>query len=55
LNAQRASAAAALAQANAQLDQAKLNLSYTVVTAAQPGRVANLSARSANSPRQGPA
>jgi membrane fusion protein (multidrug efflux system) len=44
LNAQRANAEAALAQANAQLDQAKLNLSYTVVTAAQPGRVANLSA-----------
>jgi membrane fusion protein (multidrug efflux system) len=44
LNAQRASADAALAQANAQVEQAKLNLSYTVVTAAQPGRVANLSA-----------
>jgi len=35
---------ASLAQANAQRDQAQLNLSYTTVTAAQPGRVANLSA-----------
>ncbi|WP_426408501.1 HlyD family secretion protein [Bradyrhizobium ganzhouense] len=44
LNAQRKSAAANLAQAEAQRDQAQLNLSYTTVTAAQPGRVANLSA-----------
>ena len=44
MNAQRASAEAALAQANAQVEQAKLNLSYTVVTAAQPGRVVDLSA-----------
>jgi len=44
LHAQRASAVASLAQANAQRDQAQLNLSYTTVTAAQPGRVVNLSA-----------
>jgi membrane fusion protein (multidrug efflux system) len=44
LNAQRGSAAASLAQAKAQRDQAQLNLSYTTVTAAQPGRVVNLSA-----------
>jgi membrane fusion protein, multidrug efflux system len=44
LNAQRKSAVANLAQAEAQRDQAQLNLSYTTVTAAQPGRVANLSA-----------
>ena len=44
LNAQRKSAVASLAQAQAQRDQAKLNLSYTTVTAAQPGRVVNLSA-----------
>src|SRR5262249_691791 len=44
LKAQRNSAVASLAQANAQRDQAQLNLSYTTVTAAQPGRVANLSA-----------
>jgi membrane fusion protein (multidrug efflux system) len=44
LKAQRASAVASLAQAEAQRDQAQLNLSYTVVTAAQPGRVVNLSA-----------
>jgi membrane fusion protein (multidrug efflux system) len=44
LNAQRSSAAASLAQAKAQRDQAQLNLSYTTVTAAQPGRVVNLSA-----------
>jgi membrane fusion protein (multidrug efflux system) len=43
LKAQRASAEANLAQANAQRDQAKLNLSYTIVTAAQPGRVVQLS------------
>jgi membrane fusion protein (multidrug efflux system) len=44
LKAQRNSAVASLAQADAQRDQAKLNLSYTVVTAAQPGRIVNLSA-----------
>jgi membrane fusion protein (multidrug efflux system) len=43
LKAQRGSAEANLAQANAQRDQAKLNLSYTIVTAAQPGRVVQLS------------
>ncbi len=43
LRAQRTSAEASLAQAQAQLDQAKLNLSYTTVTADQPGRVVNLS------------
>src|SRR5580658_2229142 len=42
LKAQRGSAQANLAQADAQRDQAKLNLSYTIVTAAQPGRVVNL-------------
>jgi membrane fusion protein (multidrug efflux system) len=44
LKAQRASAVAGLAQANAQRDQAELNLSYTIVTAAQAGRVVNLTA-----------
>jgi membrane fusion protein, multidrug efflux system len=44
LKAQRNSAIASLAQAKAQRDQAELNLSYTTVTAAQPGRVVNLSA-----------
>jgi membrane fusion protein, multidrug efflux system len=44
LKAQRKSATASLAQAQAQRDQAKLNLSYTTVTAAQPGRVVNLGA-----------
>jgi membrane fusion protein (multidrug efflux system) len=44
LKAQRNSAVANLAQARAQRDQAKLNLSYTTVTAAQPGRVVNLGA-----------
>jgi membrane fusion protein (multidrug efflux system) len=44
LKAQRASAEASLAQAAAQRDQAQLNLSYTTVTAAQAGRVVNLSA-----------
>jgi membrane fusion protein (multidrug efflux system) len=43
LTAQRSSAEANLAQATAQRDQAKLNLSYTIVTAAQPGRVVQLS------------
>ena len=44
LKAQHNSAVANLAQASAQRDQAKLNLSYTTVTAAQPGRVVNLGA-----------
>jgi membrane fusion protein (multidrug efflux system) len=44
LKAQRKSAVASLGQAQAQRDQAQLNLSYTTVTAAQPGRVVNLSA-----------
>ena len=44
LKAQRKSALASLAQAQAQRDQAQLNLSYTTVTAAQPGRVVDLSA-----------
>jgi membrane fusion protein, multidrug efflux system len=44
LKAQRSSALANLAQAKAQRDQARLNLSYTTLTAAQPGRVVNLSA-----------
>jgi membrane fusion protein (multidrug efflux system) len=43
VKAQRSSAEANLAQATAQRDQAKLNLSYTTVTAAQPGRVVQLS------------
>jgi membrane fusion protein (multidrug efflux system) len=44
LDAQRLSAVASLAQAQAQRDQAQLNLSYTIVNAAQPGRVVNLTA-----------
>jgi membrane fusion protein, multidrug efflux system len=44
LKAQRNSAVASLAQAQAQRDQAQLNLSYTTLTAAQPGRIVNLSA-----------
>jgi membrane fusion protein, multidrug efflux system len=44
VQAQRSSAEANLAQANAQRQQAELNLSYTTVTAAQPGRVVQLSA-----------
>jgi membrane fusion protein (multidrug efflux system) len=44
LNAQRNSAVANLAQAKAQRDQAQLNLSYTTIKAAQPGRVVNLTA-----------
>jgi membrane fusion protein, multidrug efflux system len=44
LKAQRNRAVASLAQANAQRDQAQLNLSYTVVTAVQAGRVVNLTA-----------
>ena len=44
LKAQHASAVARLQQVKAQRDQAKLNLSYTTVTAAQPGRVVQLGA-----------
>ena len=44
LKAQRSTAEANLAQATAQRDQARLNLSYTTVVAAQPGRVVQLSA-----------
>jgi membrane fusion protein, multidrug efflux system len=44
LNAQRDSAKGKLEEAIAQSDQAALNLSYTVVTAAQPGRVVQLTA-----------
>jgi membrane fusion protein (multidrug efflux system) len=44
LKAQRANAVANHGQAKAQRDQAQLNLSYTTVTAAQAGRVVNLSA-----------
>jgi membrane fusion protein (multidrug efflux system) len=42
--AQRDTEVASLAQAKAQYDQAQLNLSYTTVTADQPGRVVQLSA-----------
>jgi membrane fusion protein (multidrug efflux system) len=44
LDAQGQSARASLEQAIAQRDQAQLNLSYTTVTAAQPGRVVDLTA-----------
>jgi membrane fusion protein, multidrug efflux system len=44
LKAQRASAEASLAQAMAQGEQAQLNLSYTTVTAVEPGRIVNLTA-----------
>jgi membrane fusion protein, multidrug efflux system len=44
LQAQRSAAEASLKQANAQRDQALLNLSYTTITAAQDGRVVNLTA-----------
>jgi membrane fusion protein, multidrug efflux system len=44
LKAQRVSADASLDQASAQRDQAQLNLSYATVTAAQSGRVVNLTA-----------
>ncbi len=44
LTAERATAVARLQQAEAQRDQARLNLSYTTVTAAQPGRVVQLGA-----------
>jgi membrane fusion protein, multidrug efflux system len=43
LKAQRGSDTANLAEAEAERDQAALNLSYTTVTAAQPGRVVDLS------------
>ncbi|MET0220760.1 MAG: HlyD family secretion protein [Tardiphaga sp.] len=43
LEAQKKSADASLSQAKAQLEQADLNLSYTKVIAAQPGRVVKLS------------
>ena len=44
VKAQRESAVASLKQAEAQRQQAELNLSYTTITAAQPGRVVQLSA-----------
>lgn len=44
LTANRASAEASLSQANAGRDRAQLDLDNTVITAAQPGRVAGLSA-----------
>jgi membrane fusion protein (multidrug efflux system) len=44
LKAQRSVAQASLAQATAQRDQASLNLSYTTVTAAEPGHVVSLTA-----------
>ncbi|MCG5239735.1 HlyD family secretion protein [Azospirillum doebereinerae] len=43
LDAQRASAVADRVRAQAQLAQAQLNLSYATVTAAQPGRIVQLS------------
>lgn len=55
LKAQRESADANLAQAEAQRDQARLNLSYTSVTAAQAGRVVNLSAADGQFAAQGTA
>ena len=44
LTAQRSNAVASLGEASAQRDQAQLNLSYTRVTAGEPGRVVNLTA-----------
>jgi membrane fusion protein, multidrug efflux system len=44
LQAQRANAEASLEQAIAQRDQAQLNLAYTTVTTAEPGRAVNLTA-----------
>ncbi|WP_428668557.1 HlyD family secretion protein [Reyranella sp.] len=44
LEAQRSSAIASLREAQDQRDQARLNLSYTTVTAAQPGRIVQLGA-----------
>jgi len=55
LKAQRNSAVASLAQATAQRDQAQLNLSYTVVTAAQAGRVVQLGAGVGQFAQQGTA
>ncbi len=55
LKAQLTSAVANLAQAHAQRDQAQLNLSYTTVTAAQPGRVVNLAAAAGQFAAQGTA
>jgi membrane fusion protein, multidrug efflux system len=55
LKAQRESANANLAQAKAQHDQAALNLSYTTVTAAQAGRVVNLTAAKGQYVAQGTA
>jgi membrane fusion protein, multidrug efflux system len=43
LRTQRRTAEANVAQMTAQRDQARLNLSYTTVTAAQPGRIVQLS------------
>ncbi len=42
LQAQQSSTTASLGQARAQLEQAQLNLSYTKVAAAQPGRIVRL-------------
>jgi membrane fusion protein, multidrug efflux system len=42
LRAQQANAEATLAQAKAQAEQAELNLSYTTIRAAQPGRIVRL-------------
>ncbi|WP_410051893.1 HlyD family secretion protein [Bradyrhizobium sp. SZCCHNRI2009] len=55
LKAQHESADANLAQAQAQRDQAQLNLSYTTVTAAQSGRIVNLSAADGQFAAQGTA
>lgn len=44
LKAQRNSAVASLQQAEAKRDQARLDLSYTIVAAAQPGRIVQLGA-----------
>ena len=44
IEAQRKRAEASLAEARAELDQAKLNLAYTNVTAQQAGRIARLMA-----------
>jgi membrane fusion protein (multidrug efflux system) len=55
LKAQRESANANLAQAEAQRDQARLNLSYTTVTAAQSGRIVNLTAAKGQFAAQGTA
>ena len=44
LKAQRSSAVASLQQEQARRDQAQLNLSYTTVSAAQPGRIVQLGA-----------